>query len=125
MTSGGCQTRGEHRQENPKHQHYQDHPNQHEPGLRVAKIHRPSPTEALRNKQSRIVGIVVKDLRVPVPVIITKNDIATPAISERICLCREALGMPEKGQDDRNQQYTHQQEKEPQTHKASSFKAKR
>jgi hypothetical protein len=91
----------------------------------VAKIHGPPQAEALRDKYSRIVGIVVKEASIPVPIIIAENGVGAPAISGCARFCPGTLRMPEQDEDEDNQESTHQREKEPHVHRWSSFKGER
>jgi hypothetical protein len=103
-------------------QHQQQHSDQDQLGLRVAKIQGPPQAEALWDKHSRIVGIVVKDASIPVPIIIAENGVGPLTISGCARFCPGTLRMPEEDEDSGNQQSTHQQEKEPHVHRYSSFK---
>jgi hypothetical protein len=111
-----CHTRGEDSKES-YHQGQQQYSDQEQLALRVAEIHGPPQTEAFWDKHCRIVGIVVKDASIPVPIIIAENGVSTPAISECARLCLGTLRVPEQGKDEDNQQSTHQQEQEPHVHK--------
>jgi hypothetical protein len=127
VASNGCRARdedGEDREETQHKDHHQ-HSNQDQLGLRVAKIQGPPEAEALWDKQSRIVGIVVKDACRPVPVIITENGVGVPAIGGCARFCPGTLRMPEQGEDEDNQESTEQQDKEPRVHRCFSFKAGR
>jgi len=88
----------------------------------VAEIQGPPEAEALRDKQRRIVGIVVKDASIPVPIIIVENGEGRVTISGRARSCPGTLRMPYQGEDEDDQESTHQQEKEPHVHKGSSWK---
>ena len=113
----------------PKESHHQgqQHQYQHqyqygddEPfTLRVAEIQGPPEAEALRDKQRRIVGIIVKDACRPVPIIIAENGRSRLTISGCARFCPGTLRMPEQGEDEDNQESTHQLEKEPQVHRCS------
>src|SRR3989442_15957811 len=73
VASNGCCARDEDG-EDSQHQGQQQHSDQDQLALRVAEIHGPPETVALWDKHSRIVGIVVKEASIPVPIIITEND---------------------------------------------------
>jgi hypothetical protein len=96
VAANGCRARDEHRQEDPEQQHQQQQSDQDQFGLRVAKIHGPPQAETLRDKQSRIVGIVVKEASIPVPIIIAENGVGVLTISECGRLCPGTLRMPEE-----------------------------
>ena len=113
-----------HHQGGQQHQH--QHSDQDQLGLRVAKIHGPPQAEALRDKHRRIVGIVVKEACIPVPIIIAENGVGALTISGCARFCPGTLRMPEQYEDDGNQHSTHQQENGPgQVHRCSSFNARR
>jgi len=112
-----------HHQGGQQHQH--QHSDQDQLGLRVAKIHGPPQAEALRDKHRRIVGIVVKDASIPVPIIIAENVVGALTISACARFCPGTLRMPEQDEDEDHQESTHQREKEPHVHRCSSFKAGR
>jgi hypothetical protein len=124
VASHGCRARDEDREET-QHKDPHQHSNQDQLGLRVAKIQGPPEAEALRDKKSRIVGIVVKEACRPVPIIIAENGVSAPAISGCARFCPGTLRMPEQGEDEDNQESTDQQDKEPRVHRCSSFKGER
>jgi hypothetical protein len=124
MASNECRARDEDRQDTQhkdRHQRY----NQDQLGLRVAKIQCPTKTVALFDKQSRIVGITVKEPSIPVPIIIAENDIGALTISECARFCPGTLRMPEQDEDEDNQESPDQQDNEPRhAHRYYSFNAK-
>jgi len=124
VTSNGCRAKEED-VEDKQHQGQQQRCNQEEFAPRVAEIHGPPEAVALRDKHSRIVGIVVKEACRPVPIIIAENGAGELTISGCARFCPGTLRMPEQDEDDGKQQSTHQQEKEPNVHGCSSFKARR
>jgi hypothetical protein len=82
--------------------------------------------ETLRHKHCRIVGIIVKDASIPVPIIIMENGVGTPAISGYARFCPGTLRMPEQDEDDGNQHPTeHQQSRPGYVHEYFSFNAER
>jgi hypothetical protein len=121
------------REEDPEESHHQgrqqyqqQQSDQDQLGLRVAKIHGPPKAEALRDKYSRIVGIVVKDASIPVPIVIAENGVGAPVISGCARFCPGTLRMPEQDEDDDNQYPADHEESGPRhVHKCHSFKAKR
>jgi hypothetical protein len=102
MAPNGYRAREEDRQES---QHKDDHQqsNQGNFGLRVAKIQSPSYTVALFDKQSRIIGIAVKESPVPVPIIIAENGGSRLTIIRCVRFSLITLGMPEHDEDEDNQ----------------------
>jgi hypothetical protein len=114
-----CHTRGENRKESYR-QGQQQESDQDQFGLPVAKIQGPPQAEALWDKQRRVVGIVVKDASIPIPIIIAENGVGAPLISGCARFCPGALRVPEQDEDEGNQQSAHQQEKEPHVHSCSS-----
>jgi hypothetical protein len=127
VASNGCRARdeGDEDRQETRHKDHHQHSNQDQLGLRVAKIQGPPDAEALWDKQSRIVGIVVKDTCIPVLIIIAENGVGVPAISGCARFCPGTLRMPEQGEDEGDQQSTHQREKEPYVHRCSTFKGER
>ena len=71
MASNGCRARDEDR-EKKQHKHPHQQSNQDQLAPRVAKIQGPPEAEALRDKKSRIVGIVVKMTSLKVAFLILK-----------------------------------------------------
>jgi len=72
MASNGCRARDEDGEES-QHQGQQQYSDQEQLALRVAEIHGPPKAKALWDKHRRIVGIVVKEVSRPVPIIIAEN----------------------------------------------------
>jgi hypothetical protein len=70
----------------------------------VTKIQGPPETVALFDKQSRIVGIVVKEATIPVPIIIAENFRSWLTISGCVRFSLRTLRMPEKDEDEDNQE---------------------
>jgi len=118
MASNGCRA-GDEDGEDKQHRGQQQHSDQDQLGLRVAEIQGPSEAEAFWDKHRRIVGIVVKDASIPVPIIIAENGVGALTISGGARFCPGTLRMPEQDEDSGNQQSTHQQEKEPHIHRCS------
>jgi len=92
----------------------------------MAKIQGPSEIVALFDKQSRIVGIAVKDTSRPVPIIIAEHGGSRLTISGCVRFSLGTLRMPEQDEDEGNQESPDEQENEPRhAHRCSSFKAER
>jgi hypothetical protein len=100
-------------EEGPKesyHQGQQQHSDQEQLALRVAEIHGPPKAGALWDKRRRIVGIVVKDASIPVPIIITENDGSRWTISGCARFSPGTRNWQDQDEDGSNQQSTDQQE---------------
>jgi hypothetical protein len=125
VASNGCRARDEDG-EDKQHRGQQQYSNQDQLGLRVAKIHGPPEAEALWDKHSRIVGIVVKEASIPLPIIIAENGVSALTISGCARFCPGTLRMPEQDEDNGNQHPTAHQESGPRhVHKCFSFNAGR
>jgi len=113
------------REEDPEerqHQGQQQRSDQDQLAHRVAKIHGPSQAVALWDKRIRIVGIVVQEVSIPVPIIIAENGTSALTISGCASFCPGTLSRQEQDEDESNQESTDQQEKELRVHRCSSFK---
>jgi hypothetical protein len=125
MASHECCARDEDWQDT-QHKDPHQQSNQNQLGLRVAKIQGPPKTVTLFDKQSRIVGIVVKEASIPVPIIIAENGGSWLTISGRARFCPGTLRMPEQDENEDNKESPDEQENESRhAHRYSSFKARR
>jgi len=102
VASNGGRTRNEHGKDYPEYQDQQQRSNQDQFGLRVAKIQGPTETVALFDKQSRVVGIVVREPSIPVAIIIAENDVGALTIFGYARFCPGTLRMPKQDEDEDN-----------------------
>ena len=101
----GCRAKEEDVEEK-QHQGQQQRSDQEEFAPEVAEIYGPPKSVALWDKHRRIVGIVVKEAAIPVPIIIAENGIGAPTIDRCASFCPGTLRMPDQDEDDGNQHPT-------------------